>query len=167
MQAIPHDEPATAARCLTEVLAEFVGRLMCGSTQQMLGAVLASEITVQQFHVLVVLSSADHPVAINRLADQLGLSVAATGRNVERLVQMGLVDRREDVRDRRIKNLTVTDDGRSSLAAAIADKHRDVQSLASQLPADLCTRLHDVLSEILGLGILPENPLFTATKVTS
>ncbi len=164
MQATPRVESPEA---LTEVLSEFLGRLMCGATQQTLGALLSSEITTQQFHVLLQLMSAQRPVPINRLADDLGLSVAATGRNVEKLVQLHLVDRREDGHDRRIKNLTITEPGRRALGEAIAGKHREVQALADELPTDLRGRLHDVLVEILALGVLPPNPLLSALKVNS
>lgn len=140
---------------------------MQGVAQRCLGEMLSSDLTASQFHLLLRLASTDHPLPINRIADELGLSVAATGRNVEKLVQQGLVDRREDANDRRIKNLTVTDMGRKSIAEATADKHREVQALAEELPADVRERLHDVLDEILRLGILSPNPLFTATKVTS
>ncbi|BDH59138.1 MarR family transcriptional regulator [Tsukamurella sp. PLM1] len=149
---------------LTEVFAEFMGRLMCNVTQESLGTMLSSDITAPQFHILLQLVAAETPPPINRLADDLGLSVAATGRNVEKLVQLAMVDRREDPSDRRIKNLTITDLGRKTLAEAISDKHREVLGLAERLPADLRERLHDVMVEILDQGLIPPNPFFTAMK---
>jgi DNA-binding MarR family transcriptional regulator len=148
----------------TEVFAEFVGRLMCNVTQETLGTMLSSDITTHQFHLLLRLIDRPGPVPINRLAEELGLSVAATGRNVEKLVQLGMVDRREDASDRRIKNLTITDLGKQTLGEAVADKHREVLGFAERLPVDLRGRLHDVMAEILDRGLIPPNPLFTAMK---
>ncbi len=149
---------------LTEVFDEFVGRLMCNVTQETLGTMLSSEITAHQFHVLLQLNVTDEPMPINRLAEDLGLSVAATGRNVEKLVQHGMVDRREDATDRRIKNLTITEIGRKTLAESFTDKQREIQAFAERLPVDLRTRLHDVMLEILDQGLIPHNPFFTALK---
>lgn len=149
---------------LTEVFAEFMGRLMCNVTQESLGTMLSSDITAPQFHILLQLAGNEAPLPTNRLADDLGLSVAATGRNVEKLVQLEMVDRREDASDRRIKNLTITDLGRKTLAEAISDKHREVLGFAERLPDELRERLHDVMVEILDQGLIPPNPFFTAMK---
>lgn len=137
---------------------------MCNVTQESLGTMLSSDITAHQFHILLQLVATDSPLPINRLADDLGLSVAATGRNVEKLVQLDMVDRREDATDRRIKNLTITDLGRKTVASAVSDKHREVLGFAERLPADLRGRLHDVMVEILDRGLIPPNPFFTAMK---
>ena len=149
---------------LTAVFGEFMGRLMCNVTQESLGTMLSSDITAHQFHILLQLTAAEAPLPINRLADDLGLSVAATGRNVEKLVQLEMVDRREDASDRRIKNLTITDLGRKTVASAVSDKHREVLSFAERLPLALRIRLHDVMVEILDEGLIPPNPFFTAMK---
>ncbi|WP_139058019.1 MarR family winged helix-turn-helix transcriptional regulator [Tsukamurella pseudospumae] len=161
MQATPVDVTPDA---LTEVFGEFMGRLMCNVTQESLGTMLSSDITAHQFHILLQLTASEAPLPINRLADDLGLSVAATGRNVEKLVQLDMVDRREDSSDRRIKNLTITDLGRKTVASAVSDKHREVLSFAERLPAGLRNRLHDVMVEILDEGLIPPNPFFTAMK---
>ncbi|GAA1080902.1 MarR family winged helix-turn-helix transcriptional regulator [Tsukamurella spumae] len=161
MQATPVDVTADA---LTEVFSEFMGRLMCNVTQESLGTMLSSDITAHQFHILLQLAASEAPLPINRLADYLGLSVAATGRNVEKLVQLDMVDRREDSSDRRIKNLTITDLGRKTVASAVSDKHREVLSFAERLPVELRNRLHDVMVEILDTGLIPPNPFFTAMK---
>ena len=45
---------------------------------------------------------------IHEIADSLRLSVGAAGRNIDRLVREGLVDRQEDSADRRIKRISLT-----------------------------------------------------------
>lgn len=152
------------AEDLTEVFSEFVGRLMCNVTRETLETMLSSDITAHQFHILLKLNTSDGPLPINRLADDLGLSVAATGRNVEKLVQLEMVDRREEPTDRRIKNLTVTELGRKAVAEAFADKHREVLGFAERLPDELRGRLHEVMTEILDRELIPPNPFFTAMK---
>jgi len=53
---------------------------------------------------------------IKQMAEILGRSVSATSRLLDQLVERGLVSRREDERDRRVKRVAITDDGRTLIA---------------------------------------------------
>ena len=48
---------------------------------------------------------------MNEIAQQVNLSLAAAGRTVDKLVGTGLVDRREDIADRRVKRVSLTAEG--------------------------------------------------------
>jgi DNA-binding MarR family transcriptional regulator len=54
---------------------------------------------------------------IKQVAAELGRSVSATGRMLDQLVKRGLVSRRENEEDRRQKLVTITEGGRTLLAA--------------------------------------------------
>ncbi len=61
---------------------------------------------------------------VTSIAGQLGVSNAAASQLIDRLAQMGLVERQEDPADRRIKCVTLTNDGH-----ALAEKLIDVRRI--------------------------------------
>ncbi len=61
---------------------------------------------------------------VTSIAGQLGVSNAAASQLVERLVQMGLIERKEDPLDRRIKRLILTPAGQA-LAEKLVDLRRN------------------------------------------
>ena len=63
---------------------------------------------------------------IKQVAEQLGRSVSATGRLLGHLVQRGLVSRREDERDRRLKRVAITEPGRQFMAT-LEQRRADAQ----------------------------------------
>ena len=69
---------------------------------------------------------------------------------------MGLVERREDENDRRVKLVTITKAGHD-----VADQHLEarrtaLRAMVSRLSADEADRLHDALQPILaGDGLRP------------
>ena len=98
----------------TEVLDEletFFGHIHCGAQQAGLDSLIQVDLSFSQFRSMLILTQTPEPMPIHELAEKLRLSVGATGRNVERLVREGLVDRQEDEVDRRIKRLSLTSEG--------------------------------------------------------
>ncbi len=77
----------------------------------MIDGLATSDISFAHFRTLMVLAGQARALSLAELAEILHLSVAATGRNVDKLVGMGLVDRREDPADRRVKRVSLTDEG--------------------------------------------------------
>ena len=74
------------------------------------------DFSLVQVATLLLLEEEGEPT-IKQVAEQLGRSVSATGRLLDHLVQRGLVSRREDERDRRLKRVAITEPGRQFLAA--------------------------------------------------
>jgi DNA-binding MarR family transcriptional regulator len=66
--------------------------------------------TVSQFHTLRRI--ADGNTSVSDLADCMHLNRSNISRSVDELVNSGLVDRKQDSRDRRNVNLTLTDHGK-------------------------------------------------------
>src|SRR3954451_3110913 len=71
---------------------------------------LAGSLSIVQLHVLTVLEAAG-PMPMGKLADALDVSVASATGIVDRMVQRGLVERRNDETDRRIILVHPTDAG--------------------------------------------------------
>ena len=80
------------------------------------------ELSFSQMKALHLLAIPAEPVSVKELGEGLGLSLAAMSRAADGLVQRGLVDRIEDVQDRRIKRLSLTAPGRE-----LVQKLRDVR----------------------------------------
>ncbi|MGH3901952.1 MAG: MarR family winged helix-turn-helix transcriptional regulator [Pseudonocardiaceae bacterium] len=73
-----------------------------------------SGLTMQQLRVLTLLST-EGPLAHSNLAQALGVGLATVTGLVDRLVARGLVERVEDVTDRRIRRVRLTADGVKSV----------------------------------------------------
>src|SRR6266702_5691874 len=63
---------------------------------------------------------------IKQMAEWLGRSVSTTSRLLDHLVVRGMITRREDERDRRMKRVAITEKGRA-LVATVERQRADVQ----------------------------------------
>lgn len=73
---------------------------------------------------------------ITEISEHLGVTNAAASQSVERLVQMGLVERAEDPEDRRARRLTLTARGRSLIVRGIEARGRWIEGLTDALTPD-------------------------------
>src|SRR3954447_20984708 len=68
------------------------------------------DLTLSQIRTLHVLARVREEASLKELADDIGLSLAATSRSVDALVHRGLVTRTENAADRRLKAVRATDE---------------------------------------------------------
>ncbi|MCB0212044.1 MAG: MarR family transcriptional regulator [Anaerolineae bacterium] len=73
---------------------------------------------------------------ISEIGDHLGVTNAAVSQMVQRLVEQGLLDRTEDPSDRRVKQLTLTAEGRALIEQGIEARRRWLEDLTNALPAE-------------------------------
>ena len=99
--------------------------------------------------MLFVLREHDEAISVNALAEAVDLSLAAAGRGVDRLVVLGLVDRREDTADRRVKRLSLTSEGVALLDDQFELKCSDLDDAVAELPRDLRVKLRETLTDVL------------------
>lgn len=71
---------------------------------------LASNLTMQQFKVLILLATKDEPAG-HELADALDVKLGTVTGIIDRLVAQDLVRRTEDPADRRVRRHSLTDEG--------------------------------------------------------
>lgn len=93
--------------------AEVIDELTAWSPRDRMGIFrrwLAGSLSIVHLHVLTILE-ASGPLPMGRLADALDVSVASATGIVDRMEQRGLVERRDDDRDRRIVEVHPTADG--------------------------------------------------------
>jgi DNA-binding MarR family transcriptional regulator len=94
----------------------FFVRVMKGDQGELFALIAELDLTMPQMRGMFVLQGSERALALTELAPQMGLSIAAAGRAVDGLVRNGLVSRTEDLEDRRIKRLALTDAGQAALA---------------------------------------------------
>lgn len=98
---------------------------------------------------LFILDTSDHELAVHELADRLGLSVAATGRAVDSLVRAGMVVRREDEHDRRVKRISLADAGNRLIERLSKAQQEPLRTFAGLLTDRERTDLYNALAPIL------------------
>jgi DNA-binding MarR family transcriptional regulator len=91
----------------------------------------AHGLSLPQGHLLMTL---DEPVSMGDVAAGMGFDASHITTLVDQLEARGLVERRPDPTDRRVKRVAITDQG-----TALRDQFED-QLLASLLPLDQLTR---------------------------
>jgi DNA-binding MarR family transcriptional regulator len=70
---------------------------------------------------------------VTDVGDELGVTSAAASQMLERLVQNGLVERREDPEDRRAKRIVLTENGHRLVRASMEARQRWFAALADRL----------------------------------
>lgn len=70
---------------------------------------------------------------VTDIGDDLGVTSAAASQMLERLVQNGLVDRREDPDDRRAKRIVLTERGSQVVRGSLEARQRQFAVLADRL----------------------------------
>ena len=100
-----------------------------------------SEILVESF-----LTSIDYPqigalmrihrqggLPVSDISKEMGTTLAATSQMVDRLVQQGLITRSEDPNDRRVRQIALTERGRTVLEASLRARQKWVDDLTGSL----------------------------------
>ncbi len=101
---------------------------------------------VKALHVLGGAGAAE--LSVKEFSERLGLSLPGASRGVETLLRRGLLERREDEHDRRVKRLRLTPAGRQAVSdidgARIARLQEFAHGLTNEQRARLCAALRDL-----------------------
>ncbi len=101
----------------------------------LLEAVGAEELSLTQIKLLHHLEGA-RPLTLKQAAELVGVSFPAASRLVDDLVRRGFVDRQEDVEDRRMKRVELTERGGSALRRMSAARLSGLRDFMSSLTED-------------------------------
>ena len=138
---------------LTDGLIDLLTYLMKTAQCDVFQSVMELDLSMSQVRTLFLVDAAHlhgtHDLALHELAAELGLSVAATGRAVDALVRVGLADRYEDPKDRRVKRVTLTTAGQELVDRLSASHREDTRRFAEALTEEDRTRLIEALAPIL------------------
>lgn len=142
--------PVTTLRSEVETqLQGLMGYLMCFDQVERFDAAFEQHLSISQLKMLFVLAGEADAVSQKQLAEQLGLSDAATGRAVDALLGRELVDRREDPDDRRVKRVTLAPAGRQAIEDVVSRERARLREFVETLDTHDVTRLHEALGPIL------------------
>jgi DNA-binding MarR family transcriptional regulator len=109
--------------------------LMKGSQAEVMAATAQFDLTLTQLRMMFVLEKAGQDLAVSELAESVVLSVAAAGRAANAMVRVGLLSRREDEIDRRIKRIALTAAGHRAIVKIGLARSRAVATFVNKLDA--------------------------------
>jgi DNA-binding MarR family transcriptional regulator len=112
-------------------------------------AVGALDLTLTQIKLLHHLEDAEHERTLKELAELVLVSLPAASRTVDDLVRRGFVERHEDVEDRRMKRVSLTDNGRSVIRRLNAARLNGLEKFTQTLTDAERRKLSAALSKLL------------------
>jgi DNA-binding MarR family transcriptional regulator len=142
---------ATAAPTTRSVEAEIgdlLVRFLTSAKDHFMSGLAEMDLTPPQGFALHHL---DTPMPMGQLAEEMGYDASHITGIVDRLEARGLVERRPDPRDRRVKLLVTTDDGRD-LRQRIQDQVFDRLPVLERLTAAQRRQLRDLLRRAVAAG---------------
>lgn len=138
---------AAPADALTVEVVELIGTVVARYHEEYEHAAAQHSLTGAQARVLALLSR--EPLPMRRIAQQLKCEPSNVTGIVDRLETRGLVERRPDPDDRRVKLAAVTEEGRSTSARLRESLHFAREPLAELSAAERAS-LRDLLKRMLG-----------------
>jgi DNA-binding MarR family transcriptional regulator len=127
-------EQTTSAQLADQVEAVMLAsRVLVGISAQSIAAV-EDRVSLGQFRALVVIASLQ-PVNLVRLAQALGVHGSNATRACDRLVALGLVDRRDNPSDRRHLNLALTAQGQRIVSRVMNHRRRAIDRALRRMPS--------------------------------
>ncbi|WP_332662493.1 MarR family winged helix-turn-helix transcriptional regulator [Aeromicrobium sp.] len=134
---------------LYAALEDFIMRLMTLAESDGMDAMVELDLSFSQARMLFLLAKKGEPMPIHSIAKALGLSDAATGRNVDQLLKLDVVERRESPDDRRVKLVSLTPAGEKLSMQHIDSKRESIKAFTADLPEAQRDDLHRAISDIL------------------
>jgi DNA-binding MarR family transcriptional regulator len=140
---------AVSAAQLARELQAFIFAAARNSQQEAFRLAGEIDMSMSQLRSLFVLDARSEELAVNELAEGIGVSMPSAGRAVDQLVRAGLVSRREDANDRRVKRVAITTAGRAALRQFTEAKRERLREFASELTDEERAALSDAMAPIL------------------
>jgi DNA-binding MarR family transcriptional regulator len=135
-------EPAAKHQALRAALCELVGRYLADYER----AANAHDLSLTQARVLGF--AAGEPLSQRRLASHFGCDPSNISLIVDRLVERGLVERRPDPTDGRVKLIAATPEGEALAVACCTRREWLTPALDGLSPAQR-DALHDALTALI------------------
>ena len=143
------ETPAAAREALTEDMYALASYMMRSANVGTFNAIAELDLSFTQIKALCALESDGQERSVKALADSLGVSLPAMSRAVDGLFERGLVDRKEDPSDRRMKRVRLTEAGRKAPQALNSARLSALQELMDELAEDEAKALARALTLII------------------
>jgi len=137
---------------VTDDVMGFLMRLKRSGDANILGVAAGLDLSFSQLRAMFVLSDCPDELAVHELAARLGASMVTAGRAVQALARAGMVTRREDEQDRRVKRVSLTEHGRALVAGFVQTHREAVRECVGSLSDRERKHLSEALAPILARG---------------
>jgi DNA-binding MarR family transcriptional regulator len=134
--------PAAVAAALLDLWRQ----VLSGSTRPLYALLAEADLSMTQLKLLHVLVECEREVSVKEIAEQLSMSLPNASRTVDGLLQRGLVERREDEHDRRVKRVGPTPAARDLIDRVDTARLQGLEAWAEGLSPVQRTTLLDALS---------------------
>lgn len=151
----------TTPEDLYRALEDFFVRMLNLAESDGMDALIELDLSFSQARTLFCLAHNNDEMPIHAIGGRLNLSDAAAGRNVEQLVKLDLVERRESDEDRRVKLISLTPAGQKIAGQHFESKRASILTFTQKLPAEQREQLYEALAPILAgeaLRPAPQGP---------
>jgi DNA-binding MarR family transcriptional regulator len=145
MQASSASTEATPAALAAELL-DLWRVILKGSTRDLYRLLAELDLSITQLKLLHVLVEGGAEISVKELAETLSMSLPNASRTVDALLQRGLVERREDERDRRMKRVSANDTARKVIDRVDTARLQGLEAWAADLSPVQRQALLDALS---------------------
>lgn len=122
----------TSTPYLIQTIRQFMDFAMHHSMRERAHFAKATGLSMPQFGILMQLHYRGN-CAVGDIGERFDITNAAASQLVDKLVQSGLIQRKEDPSDRRAKLLNLTDKGNKLIQQGIEGRYRWVDKLAVKL----------------------------------
>jgi DNA-binding MarR family transcriptional regulator len=134
--------PAAVAAALLDLWRQ----VLSGSTRPLYALLAEADLSMTQLKLLHVLVECEREASVKEIAEQLSMSLPNASRTVDGLLQRGLVERREDEHDRRVKRVGPTPAARDLIDRVDTARLQGLEAWAEGLSPVQRTTLLDALS---------------------
>jgi DNA-binding MarR family transcriptional regulator len=145
----PMHTTGVSSEQLADQIARFLTAAMRTAQTEVFQVVAELELSMTQLKILHILDGSEHELTPSELAQFVGLSPAATGRAVDAMVRAGIVSRRDDDSDRRVKRLALTAVGAEAMARINAARLQGLTRIVQNLAPDERAALSAALTPLL------------------
>jgi len=117
---------------LSEVLREWAEVFMHRSARDFKQFMSSTGLSFSQITILMRLVHGGS-AQVSEIGEQMGITNAAASQSIDKLVQMGFIERTEDPTDRRAKRLELAPQGRDLIEKGIAARTKWIESITDAL----------------------------------
>src|SRR3954452_3289417 len=145
MHASSASTEATPAAVAAGML-DLLRQILQGSTRDLYRLLAEVDLSMTQLKLLHILVEYRTEISVKELGEALSMSLPNASRTVDALLQRGLVERREDPDDRRIKRVGPTDEARTLIDRVDTARLQGLEAWAAELSPVQRQALLDALS---------------------
>jgi DNA-binding MarR family transcriptional regulator len=128
---------------------KWTGAFMRSSMQDFLLFAKQNGLSMTQISALFLISHKDTS-SVSDIGGELDVTTPAASQLLDRLVQQGLVDRCEDPHDRRLKQITLSEQGKVLLQKGIQSRQKWLESLEQLMTLEEQNQVIEALTLMLG-----------------